>query len=651
MQYTQGRLLPKLTQEGFKVFDIPPPILAKLQNKLNSGLQQSGLLGLSKSGLQTHKSGLDHSPLPEEQQLQAVYGPRPRIAQMGNLGMEAGEVLKGMHEEWAGVKLELSFSYGSRVYGPNNTLAMHRDGAGTQVISSVLHLAHKYCEGEKKQGFFDRFMEKDSKESKGWALQIEDHEGQLREVVLQEGQMLIYESAKLAHGRLRPLQGDYYASLFLHYTPQDRDLWPYTVEEVVAAVPPHWSEGIKFAHGSRWAGQAITVDSRVADGAPPRDDEAAVAAAALAAVAAEAAAAAAAAEDVQDITIPDIKIPVWEVWNGEPWKPTFQEEHPSYRSAMEQREREIMELQGQDERWTNWVDFTQQRMLPTFTELGFEVVQIPPHVFERLSREVGAAVAQLSTLCEEQDIKNSIYGPFSPKFSDLGSTAAWVSAELKTLHEEWAGVELEITGAYGVRLYGENASMAMHNDKIGSHVISSIVHIAHEYFDDNHPWPIEIEDHSGNLHAVNLEPGQMLFYESAKCLHGRRSLLRGRYYGSVFVHYRPVDRGIWTYAPEDVTKNVPSHWSQGVSERYGSRWSGSGITTDSRAAGGAPPRTLLNPRPAFDMSEVFSADFHVRENAKAAADKARNAQMLQQGNLGMEQGNLEREEGNQGDEL
>ncbi|KAJ1417314.1 hypothetical protein B484DRAFT_400891 [Ochromonadaceae sp. CCMP2298] len=326
---------------------------------------------------------------------------------------------------------------------------MHRDGAGTQ-------------------------------ESKGWALQIEDHEGQLREVVLQEGQMLIYESAKLAHGRLRPLQGDYYASLFLHYTPQDRDLWPYTVEEVVAAVPPHWSEGIKFAHGSRWAGQAITVDSRVADGAPPRDDEAAVAAAALAAVAAEAAAAAAAAEDVQDITIPDIKIPVWEVWNGEPWKPTFQEEHPSYRSAMEQREREIMELQGQDERWTNWVDFTQQRMLPTFTELGFEVVQIPPHVFERLSREVGAAVAQLSTLCEEQDIKNSIYGPFSPKFSDLGSTAAWVSAELKTLHEEWAGVELEITGAYGVRLYGENASMAMHNDKIGSHVISSIVHIAHE---------------------------------------------------------------------------------------------------------------------------------------------------------------------------
>ena len=40
-------------------------------------------------------------------------------------------------------------------------------------------------------------------------------------------------------------------------------------------------------------------------------------------------------------------------------------------------------------------------------------------------------------------------------------------------------------------------------------MISSIVHIAHEYDDDNEPWPIEIEDHNGVLHAVNLEPGQV----------------------------------------------------------------------------------------------------------------------------------------------
>ena len=54
-----------------------------------------------------------------------------------------------------------------------------------------------------------------------------------------------------------------------------------------------------------------------------------------------------------------------------------------------------------------------------------------------------------------------------------------------------------------------------------THVISSIVHIAHEYDDDAEPWPIEIEDRDGQLHSVALQEGQMLFYESASCLHGR----------------------------------------------------------------------------------------------------------------------------------
>jgi len=40
-------------------------------------------------------------------------------------------------------------------------------------------------------------------------------------------------------------------------------------------------------------------------------------------------------------------------------------------------------------------------------------------------------------------------------------------------------------------------------------VISSIVHIAHEYDNDDEPWPIEIEDHDGNLHAVSLKMGEV----------------------------------------------------------------------------------------------------------------------------------------------
>jgi hypothetical protein len=57
-----------------------------------------------------------------------------------------------------------------------------------------------------------------------------------------------------------------------------------------------------------------------------------------------------------------------------------------------------------------------------------------------------------------------------------------------------------------------NDPVALHNAsalQVETHVISSIVHVGHEYDDDNEPWPIEIEDHDGNLHAYNLEPGQV----------------------------------------------------------------------------------------------------------------------------------------------
>jgi hypothetical protein len=40
-------------------------------------------------------------------------------------------------------------------------------------------------------------------------------------------------------------------------------------------------------------------------------------------------------------------------------------------------------------------------------------------------------------------------------------------------------------------------------------VISSIVHIAHEYDHEDEEWPIEIEDHDGILHAVNLKMGEV----------------------------------------------------------------------------------------------------------------------------------------------
>jgi hypothetical protein len=72
----------------------------------------------------------------------------------------------------------------------------------------------------------------------------------------------------------------------------------------------------------------------------------------------------------------------------------------------------------------------------------------------------------------------------------------------------------------------------------------------------------------------------MLFYESAKCLHGRRSQLKGKYYGSIFVHYQPVDPKIWNYSVE-VCSSVLCSAGAVCHSTYRVRWA---VTTRARLA-------------------------------------------------------------------
>ena len=136
------------------------------------------------------------------------------------------------------------------------------------------------------------------------------------------------------------------------------------------------------------------------------------------------------------------------------------------------------------------------------------------------------------------------------------------------------------------------------------------MHIAHQYDREEEPWPIEIEDHDGKLHTVSLAAGEMLFYESAKCLHGRMTEFKGKYYGSIFLHYQPVDKQLWPFTVQDVIESVPPHWNRGLLEEVGSRWAGQAITTDDRVAVGAPPRVVKNRR-AYEeyLSQVESEEY------------------------------------------
>jgi hypothetical protein len=53
-----------------------------------------------------------------------------------------------------------------------------------------------------------------------WPLVIEDHGGHEHTLHMTPGQMLLYESARLVHGRPTPLDGDSYVNLFVHFKPK-----------------------------------------------------------------------------------------------------------------------------------------------------------------------------------------------------------------------------------------------------------------------------------------------------------------------------------------------------------------------------------------------------------------------------------------------
>ena len=55
-----------------------------------------------------------------------------------------------------------------------------------------------------------------------WPLSIEDVHGEPHHVDLAPGELLFYEGARLPHGRPQPLEGEYYAGIFVHYRPLDR---------------------------------------------------------------------------------------------------------------------------------------------------------------------------------------------------------------------------------------------------------------------------------------------------------------------------------------------------------------------------------------------------------------------------------------------
>lgn len=107
------------------------------------------------------------------------------------------ESLHPLMEAWIGHQLEPTFVFGIRRYLDTSVLQNHRDREETHVASAILNIAQNV--------------------RKPWPLYIEDHHYNQHNILLNPGDMILYEGCKLKHGRPEPLDGDYFCNIFVHF--------------------------------------------------------------------------------------------------------------------------------------------------------------------------------------------------------------------------------------------------------------------------------------------------------------------------------------------------------------------------------------------------------------------------------------------------
>jgi len=111
--------------------------------------------------------------------------------------------LQRVLEWWTGLPLKHTATYGVRTYHRGSVLVDHVDREDTHIASAVLQVAQ------------------DVDEDGGWPLEVLLQNGEVGEVYLQPGEMVLYEGAWLRHGRPMRFRGDSFSNVFVHFRPSD----------------------------------------------------------------------------------------------------------------------------------------------------------------------------------------------------------------------------------------------------------------------------------------------------------------------------------------------------------------------------------------------------------------------------------------------
>lgn len=185
--YQSNLDIPPITKEGFAKMPIPKSLFYRILAFYHEGLEHS----------KPEFDPKNNDDLRDFISSQESYYPTEMIWLTDEMKTIIFNGLEDILINWANKQLLKTHCYGIRSYKRGAQLKKHIDGFQTRIVSAILNI--------------------DQKVDEPWALQIDDHEGKEHEVYLEAGEMVLYESAVLSHGRVKPFKGDYFTNLFVHY--------------------------------------------------------------------------------------------------------------------------------------------------------------------------------------------------------------------------------------------------------------------------------------------------------------------------------------------------------------------------------------------------------------------------------------------------
>eukprot|EP00441_Pelagodinium_beii_P026417 CAMPEP_0197666986 /NCGR_PEP_ID=MMETSP1338-20131121/64709_1 /TAXON_ID=43686 ORGANISM="Pelagodinium beii, Strain RCC1491" /NCGR_SAMPLE_ID=MMETSP1338 /ASSEMBLY_ACC=CAM_ASM_000754 /LENGTH=278 /DNA_ID=CAMNT_0043246129 /DNA_START=1 /DNA_END=834 /DNA_ORIENTATION=+ len=196
-------------------------------------------------------------------------------------------------------------------------------------------------------------------------------------------------------------------------------------------------------------------------------------------------------------------------------------------------------------KWELYLDLAQMRMLANYSESGWSVSEMDKTTHESVvalykdsksnRRPEGNAGLQTLYIEGEREVWDEQRLPRNLREK--------IYDRIKSALAEWLELspeELEKTSAYGFRVYKKGSVLKYHVDHLETHVFSAVYCLDIDEDPLTEPWHLQaLPDFTGEVAKVDLRPGQLFLYESAKLPHGRPGTFAGREYAALFVHFKP----------------------------------------------------------------------------------------------------------------